>query len=1308
MENSEHCAAGLKSLDAFELNNVIKKFDEITGIDESRILFGYSEEEDPKDHEDYNKYSKVLDSIGANHIRGNIIIRTNKKNNKESLLWTEDKKWNVVNLEKNKIKEIDFGNYKGKDKQKNKVLIEHDGGCPMGAMVRSDAFLLDKKLELDKYDFPNKLFKRCNREALENLDVEDDLRNELGCEPLKEFEKFADKNSTELKLQKGEEKEFLKIEKIKNYLEQRYPNNKDEELKLITGSTAKKLYNSYSKLADVVNWIEKYLDHDGNSTNKEDIKNGKLYKLAIQQKDLPSEKNWKNFIKKNKKYITTKYTSLRQNFTIEELVKKIFDKTGMIPTKSQLSWIGRIMQTQDPDCKYVEPIPAVFGSGKTESIKFAAALFDKTNFHIISPLAHKQEDKSNIIYHQKNRSTKEVNIDNESTAPLVVIKDEYHVYPTDMKVKINDNEVKCANMSGTPIALKSIIECDKKYNTSIFSEECKEEVNNIIKDRKEQGELTKKQINLIQKSVFKSDNGFFSLAQDVENRFDQIKELSTYSKLDKFFVVYPNLEDGHEVFKFLAKSLQSKLHKSQKILYKDNKGETVTIEGKKEDDSMEENKKPSVIMLYDQSNCQGGDYGNDSFVQITEKAHVHIDLGVFSKSEKESKDLSESYDYITHKHCLGRPRRTSVNKNITYSEQFDFSLEEIGNLRKDRESTNLEFADLKINRFNNLIKEACKKQCEEHHNFIKKVIIPQFDESSLTEELKGAFTDVTELFSNEQQQKPSGTKNVIALWEEYEKALNAINQGLSKTAKQPSGNHAPKPLSKTVKKPSDNQVGDSESLNNSKVDHKLNPEPVPEVDQHDAHFRDEVKKMLTKSGIKNDISKAEIITFQEQHITGKTTIDLPNRTFQRYDKTLHQWDEAEQHIKGVVADKITDVQIDDKKVGVQPQPKRNDNIISLVEDGEQIQQYAGQRNYYTQQTIKNNNQDTIFVFGANDRHIKNRSLGGSGQASATKDQKNVFPIVTTNYGNISNEKLTKHQEGTRAIAEQFVENGGKVVFPMKYATEGDVTLLKSEGYEKNIETGDLVVNVGTGIAGQNYIEGSRKFAQELYNDLRKTKKITSHSMTSTMQKFHDNMDTLEKNVREQKATTTNQIPNSEISNPQVVDLEQHLKQKRLKLETNEKCEAYSKRLNQRVKTEAKPALYSGIGAEVESVLDSNGKNITGFKIVKVLDRGIAKDVERKEGNTIQGNTITLSKPIQKEGNKEFIERGEILNTELEKVIEQIRNLDLQSFKENDIVKKLQKSISDQTNKEKNFFHNKKQISFSDIKSASEVQITRQL
>ena len=185
----------------------------------------------------------------------------------------------------------------------------------------------------------------------------------------------------------------------------------------------------------------------------------------------------------------------------------------------------------------------------------------------------------------------------------------------------------------------------------------------------------------------------------------------------------------------------------------------------------------------------------------------------------------------------------------------------------------------------------------------------------------------------------------------------------------------------------------------------------------------------------------------------------------------------------------------------------NSNIISLPEDGKIPNQYGdvSQRNWFTNATISQS-LDTVFIFGGNVGHIQNRALGGGGQAAATAKQQNVLPIITT--GNYTDStQVQKYHQKIKNILQEYVQNGGKVVFPTKLATQADVDLLNRE--DCNVNIGDEIVNVGTGLAAGNYIAGTRAFAQHLFKELKKIPVQSVGKYGSCINYFHQQMNKLE-------------------------------------------------------------------------------------------------------------------------------------------------------------------------------------------------------
>ncbi|OED34983.1 hypothetical protein AB834_05535 [PVC group bacterium (ex Bugula neritina AB1)] len=226
----------------------------------------------------------------------------------------------------------------------------------------------------------------------------------------------------------------------------------------------------------------------------------------------------------------------------------------------------------------------------------------------------------------------------------------------------------------------------------------------------------------------------------------------------------------------------------------------------------------------------------------------------------------------------------------------------------------------------------------------------------------------------------------------------------------------------------------------------------------------------------------------------------------------------------VKIEEVTPLKVKDSKkksTVVSPHLKEGSKIVELIE-GQAVfhTKYATSSNYYSTATIKAN-PDAVFIFGANESHILDRKGGGAGQAAHTAGHKNVFPILTLKLDRegINDLNIKTHQISTKVILKKFVKSGGTVVLPIKVANDDDVNLLKEEGYNKDINKGDLIVNVGTGIASQlsGYIKGSRRYAQDLYDELREI--VTQGSINedpSFMQVYQRRMSQLESIAKAKK------------------------------------------------------------------------------------------------------------------------------------------------------------------------------------------------
>jgi len=109
---------------------------------------------------------------------------------------------------------------------------------------------------------------------------------------------------------------------------------------------------------------------------------------------------------------------------------------------------------------------------------------------------------------------------------------------------------------------------------------------------------------------------------------------------------------------------------------------------------------------------------------------------------------------------------------------------------------------------------------------------------------------------------------------------------------------------------------------------------------------------------------------------------------------------------------------------------------------------AGTSNFYTKSTIFDNKDHAVFIFGANENHMKDRTYGGKAQAAQTSGQVNVVPIITmTPSSYYTDSDIDTYHEEITKIVKEFYRLGGTVVFPIKESSSD--------------------VNIGTGLAGSN-------------------------------------------------------------------------------------------------------------------------------------------------------------------------------------------------------------------------------------------------
>jgi len=179
--------------------------------------------------------------------------------------------------------------------------------------------------------------------------------------------------------------------------------------------------------------------------------------------------------------------------------------------------------------------------------------------------------------------------------------------------------------------------------------------------------------------------------------------------------------------------------------------------------------------------------------------------------------------------------------------------------------------------------------------------------------------------------------------------------------------------------------------------------------------------------------------------------------------------------------------------------EKESNIIGLKEGGEINTKYAGDKNYYTAETIRDNASDTVFVFGANAGHTTNRTgnSGDMGQAAQVfgAGTPNVLPIITRR-DSLPEDQLNFYKIKTQEIIRDFVAHGGKVVFPLT--------------------TGGKEVNVGTNRALNPKMQ---EWATDLYKELQEVR-VIEHYPTGAMQRYNDAMNDLQQTMKKREELRT--------------------------------------------------------------------------------------------------------------------------------------------------------------------------------------------
>ena len=163
-------------------------------------------------------------------------------------------------------------------------------------------------------------------------------------------------------------------------------------------------------------------------------------------------------------------------------------------------------------------------------------------------------------------------------------------------------------------------------------------------------------------------------------------------------------------------------------------------------------------------------------------------------------------------------------------------------------------------------------------------------------------------------------------------------------------------------------------------------------------------------------------------------------------------------------------------------PNTNDSIVELIESknledkhpvyGIEMTAFGSDgtfTNRYSYNLIQRKNNDSIFVFGANEGHMIDRSVTGGGQANATGGNYNVVPIISTDYTDDrkSDEQkfvVSKYNCNTleqrkklfnvyhneiKKIVTEFIKLGGKIVFPIKEGNKGSSIGTERADYWRN-------------------------------------------------------------------------------------------------------------------------------------------------------------------------------------------------------------------------------------------------------------------
>ena len=171
----------------------------------------------------------------------------------------------------------------------------------------------------------------------------------------------------------------------------------------------------------------------------------------------------------------------------------------------------------------------------------------------------------------------------------------------------------------------------------------------------------------------------------------------------------------------------------------------------------------------------------------------------------------------------------------------------------------------------------------------------------------------------------------------------------------------------------------------------------------------------------------------------------------------------------------------------------NDTTSKYIGTYSKKVQYDGKdNNFYTTDTIKNYENNAVFIFGANEKHMTDRTHGGGNQAAATSGNKNVVPIITMDI-NKTDEEYDRYHKLIERIVLKYHSYGGIVVFPMDKAND-----------KVNVGT-ELAKDSNKAIPGQN-------FATELLNKLEKNT-VSEPNPKDAMEQFNKEMDELQQKVK---------------------------------------------------------------------------------------------------------------------------------------------------------------------------------------------------